>query len=209
MKVRYGPLAMIIFGAIVVGAGILWHMRQVQTEKIAVPRNDNPLDQTMLVECIRSTLPEVFPLSGKIYTTGFWSHASTGIAGPTEATGTPGSKAPDWPPEMQKDVYLCHVTNNWKEPVFHVEMEFIIIYHSVGSGDILSTSQWPLHILQLMPLSQGGSYDLYFWNAGVEIVEITLPKTAKVQRLGQKEWRVAQLIAPRFGGFYIGPNRTP
>jgi hypothetical protein len=78
--------------------------------------------------------------------------------------------------------------------------------NGIRSGDVLGSSRWPLHILQLAPLSQGGSYDLYFWNAGSEIVEITLPKTAKVQRLRQNEWREVQLIAPRFGGFYIGPN---
>lgn len=94
-------------------------------------------------------------------------------------------------------------------------MEFTIIYHAVvedkngiRSGDVLRSHQWPLHILQLAPLSQGSSYDLYFWNAGSEFVQITLPKTAKVQRLGQEEWREVRLITPRFGGFYIGPNRT-
>jgi hypothetical protein len=116
---------------------------------------------------------------------------------------------------MQKEAHLCHVTNNGKEPLFHVEMEFTIIYHAIvedhsgiRSGDVLGSSRWPLHILQLAPQSQGGSYDLYFWNAGPEIVEITLPKTAKVQRLGQEEWREVRLIIPRFGGFYIGPNRA-
>jgi hypothetical protein len=175
----------------------------------------NPLDLTILVEWRRSKLPEIFPPSGKICTVGLWSHTSTGI-GSQEASGAPGSKAPEWPLEVQKEAHLCHVTNNGEEPIFHVEMEFSIIYHTVikdknviRSGDVLGSSQWLLHILQLAPLSQGGSYDLYFWNAGSEIVEITLPKTAKVQRLGKEEWREVRLIAPRFGGFYIGPNRTP
>jgi len=145
---------------------------------------------------------------------GFWSHASTGI-GSSEASGTPGSKAPDWHLEMQTEAHLCRVTNNGSEPIFHVEMEFTIIYHDIikddsgiRSGDVLGSCKWSLHILQLVPLSQGGSYDLYFWNAGSEFVEITLPKTAKVQRLGQEEWHEVRLISPRFGGFYIGPNRA-
>lgn len=134
--------------------------------------NDNTVDLTILVEWSRSKLPEIFPPSGKIGTVGLWSHASAGM-GSQEASGAPGSKAPGWPLEMQREVHLCHVTNNGEEPIFHVEMEFAIIYHAVTkdkngirSGDVLGSSRWPLHILQLAPLSQGGSYDLYFWNAG-------------------------------------------
>jgi hypothetical protein len=175
---------------------------------------NNTVDLTILVEWHPSTLLEIFPPSGKICTVGFWSHGSTGI-GSSEVSGTPGSKAPEWHLEMQNEVHLCRVTNNGSEPIFHVEMEFAIIYHdvikgdrSVSSGDVLGSCKWSLHILQLVPLSQGGSYDLYVWNAGSEIVEITLPQTAKVQRLGQEEWREVRLITPRFGGFYIGPNRA-
>ncbi len=194
----------------------LWLIWKTRPEKTAPSQNknevnDNTVDLTILVEWTYSKLPEIFPPSGKMCTVGLWSHASTGI-GSQEASGAPGSKAPV---EMQKEAYLCHVTNNGKEPLFHVEMEFTIIYHAIvedhsgiHSGDVLGSSRWPLHILQLAPLSQGGSYDLYFWNAGPEIIEITLPKTAKVQRLGQEEWREVRLIAPRFGGFYISPNRA-
>ncbi len=203
----------IIFGAIILVfiGWYFWPEHRVSSEEKSIL--SNTLDLTVLVSCEPSKLPEVFP-TGVLYTTAFDYLGDSDQWAPLfHQSGTAGTRI-KWLPEQQHLGVKCQVSNQGADAIFHFETEFVISIHvsmqktghpeqGMSEGPMIRSNIWKLQLDQIGGRSQE---TVYMWNGGPNFVEITLPKKASAQRLGQPAKMSFRLMPPTLGGVYIGPN---
>jgi hypothetical protein len=106
--------------------------------------------------------------------------------------------------------FMCLVTYYGKSPILKVELTFALEFREVVGGNIKFVTTRPARIRKLEP---NGKYDFYLFNASEHILNISLPKYAEVELLGEYQSRKVKLSTPYTydGSFAVqmGPVKHP
>ena len=180
-----------------------------------VPPATTSLDQSILLECDISEMPDKFPSSGRIYTLEIQDAVHSdrpSIEDYGEMYGKPEASM-KWPKTMYQAIE-CRFTNYGSNPVLNVQAALTVefreaIKHKDGNGSeggaVIKTIEWKTPRAYLGTGDQN-TFIFYIWSHARQFVMISLPTTALVQAVGSDKWQTVQLVPPPpTSGLFLSP----
>ena len=105
---------------------------------------------------------------------------------------------------------MCQVTYSGKNPILKIDLTFALEFREVVGGNVTFVTTGPARIRKL---ESNGRYDFYLFNASEHILNISLPRYADVELLGEYQSRRVQLSTPYTYdgsmGVQMGPVKPP
>jgi hypothetical protein len=214
-KLQYGPLGIIILGAILIAVGLFWHISHIGSGESA----DNPHpratespapknDPAILIEChygIMPTTPE------RVYALNlFPTPIENGGGGLVEYFSFDEKKGERiWP--KSKDgfplsAFKCQLTNYDAATLFGVKINMQLQFletvrdgNNVHSGKATLAREWPIFITKIDP-GASNAFVFYTFNMTDRFVGVTFPESGSASQLQDQEPKKVRLIQP-FKGF--------
>lgn len=222
MKLQYGPLGVIIFGAALIALGLFWHISRLGTGEPTssnhghaeplktTPLAATPMPQTaqVLFEWKWSKLPTIVPASGSVTTMPITSKTEVGASAIflSVRPGTPGDKL-GWGEEYRRypSVYRGEITNYADFPIFNVAMnfktEFFRTEKAPDNPNATTVSKVPVETFDrpivINKIDPRERYSFYVYSDSFMHVHISMPEEITYLRDNVGERETARIL-PQF-----------
>ena len=163
---------------------------------ISLVRKRDPLDGTILVECIDAGLPTVIPTSGNLFHVGLHPMARIAQLG---RFVLPVGAPVNWGLKSVASV-RCEVKNFSKTAIANLEITFKVSFYQnlkSGSGDLVKEEDQPIMIPALRENALE-TFEFYIYNSSNLYITLYLPTEASALIVGQKKRQSVKLMKPTF-----------
>lgn len=200
-KIRGNKMWSIIIGiiGIVFLVFSIWNFYQTPDQN--TERKDNPLDKSIVIECIRTKLPDAMPSSGKIQELSLFYHPENSLKGiGVELRSREAGTKLEWMAHNNEG-YRCTVKNYASTPLSDITLKLQVIYmdfirteeNTWRTGDQLYTQDYIARI----PILKGNGDDefvFYVYNQCAYWANFYPRPTAVIGKIGDKTEQEIEII---------------
>jgi hypothetical protein len=207
-KLQYGPLAIIVGGAVLIAAGLFWHISRLGAEdnadKITTPKVENAAGE-LLLECQSTALPNSGPPRETnlimIEPFRFDKEGTIGFSTMPTEWGEPIKWPEDWKNKPMSSA-RCRLTNYGAAPLFNVEVPFKVIFRRLARGEAAgsATAKEVINVAEAsLPITKIESgperaYVFYIHNQGRDVIQTEFLEGSTCLPPGSTERKPVTLI---------------